>query len=510
MKYFLMVLGIFLLVAPKAYCQPDYQWHTFYGSNIVGAAGTDRAYAVTFDTGGNTYTTGMSESNWTDPGIPAPLHAHSGVTNVFILKLNNAGVYQWHTFFGGADVCYGFDITIDTGNNLYVTGFSNSTWNGPLAEPPLNPYSGSTRDFFVLKLNSAGVYQWHTFFGGANTNEGSGIACDNVNNVYVSGFSDNGWNGPLAEPPINGHAGGRDLFILKLDPAGAYQWHTFHGSAGNDESFNIDTDANNSVVAGGYSDAAWNGPGAQPPLHPHSGGKDSLVLKLDSAGAYQWHTFYGSAASDEARGIRTDPTGNVYACGNSSGTWQGDGGTDPLHAYSGSADHMILKLNASGVYLWHTFYGTNADNDYANDLVLDVNNDVYIAGRSYGTWQGDGGEEPLHAFSGFRDIAVMKLDTNGGYEWHTFYGAINGDDRGQDTVLHNGALYVVGRSSATWTGDGGNPPLHAFAGGPGDAYILRFDVPLLFEAATPVPDAFRMGYYSFGRSAGRAVDSHDP
>ena len=32
------------------------------------------------------------------------------------------------------------------------------------------------------------------------------------------------------------------------------------------------------------------------PLHAHSGGPayDMFVLKLDTNGAYQWHTFYGA------------------------------------------------------------------------------------------------------------------------------------------------------------------------------------------------------------------------
>ena len=36
-------------------------------------------------------------------------------------------------------------------------------------------------------------------------------------------------------------------------------------------------------------------PGGQSPLHPHSGAEDVFVVKLDSGGAYQWHTFYGSS-----------------------------------------------------------------------------------------------------------------------------------------------------------------------------------------------------------------------
>ena len=59
--------------------------------------------------------------------------------------------YQWHTFYGSAggnDLGYG--IAVDTSGNVYVTGDSNATWNGPGSTAPLNAYSGSD-DIFVLK-----------------------------------------------------------------------------------------------------------------------------------------------------------------------------------------------------------------------------------------------------------------------------------------------------------------------------------------------------------------------
>ncbi len=497
MKKILILTIVTLLFSTKAFSQPTYQWHTFYGSAVGGALGTDRGYGAALDSSGNIYTTGMSESTWNGPGNQAPIHAHSGITNVFVLKMDSSGNYQWHTFFGGTtpNDCYGFDMASDSAGNLYITGYSEAAWNGPSAQAPIHAFSGGgARDFFVLKIDSNGAYQWHTFYGNNVFNEGSGIICDSSNNVYVSGASSGTWNGPAAAAPLNAHAGNRDIFVLKLNSAGAYQWHTFYGSAGdNDESFVIDADSTGNVVIGGYSNSSWNGPGPSAPRHAHSGGKEITVLKLNSAGAYQWHTFYGSAASDEIRGIRTDAAGNVYACGNSQGTWQGDGASGPIHAYSGAADHMILKLNNSGVYQWHTFYGSAGANDYPNDLVLDTNNDIYIQGRSYATWQGDGATAPLKAFSGYRDISIMKLNSNGVYQWHTFYGDA-GDDRGADIVLASPSLYVVGRCSATWNGDNpGDTPLNAYAGGPGDAFVLKTEYPFC-QSSGNYPDLIRMGH----------------
>ena len=118
-------------------------------------------------------------------------------------------------------------------------------------------------------------------------------------------------------------------YPLTIDPA--YAWHTFYGSSGTDYGQGIAVDGSGNVYVTGYSLATWGFP-----LHPHSGGYDIFVLKLNSSGAYQWHTFYGSSGEDEGYGIAVDGSGNVYVTGDSQATWNGPAGENPLHAYSGN------------------------------------------------------------------------------------------------------------------------------------------------------------------------------
>ena len=72
---------------------------------------------------------------------------------------------------------------------------------------------------------------------------------------------------------------------------------------------------------------------------------------------------------------------------------------------------MLLKLDRSGTYQWHTFYGSG-EGDYAYTLALDGSDDMYVAGHSYATWDGPGGQAPLHAHSGdwdnLADIAKVE------------------------------------------------------------------------------------------------------
>jgi len=143
-----------------------------------------------------------------------------------------------------------------------------------------------------------------------------------------------------------------------------------------------------------------------------SGYDSGYPLVVDHS--YQWHTFYGSYDYDDSIGIALDISGNVYIAGHSYVGWQGRSGENPLHNHNGvvgKSNIVVLKLNSSGAYQWHTFYGSQPFYfpDFAG-IALDAAGNVYVTGGSDATWQGPSGENPLHKYSGgFGDIVVLKL-----------------------------------------------------------------------------------------------------
>jgi len=446
---------------------PSYAWHTFYGSEDY-----DDGNAVVTDGSGNVYVTGVSGSTWNGPTGQTPLHPHSGSYDIFVLKLNSSGAYQWHTFYGseeGYDV--GNAVVTDESGNVYVTGISGSTWKGPIGQTPLHSHSGSA-DIFVLKLGSSGAYRWHTFYGPSEWDDGKAIATDENGNVYVTGTSLETWNGPALQSPLHAYSGSDDIFVLKLNSSGAYQWHTFYGSGTYDYGNAIATDGNGNVYVTGTSFESWNGPDLENPLHAYSAGDDIFVLKLDSGGAYQWHTFYGSGIYDYGNAIATDGSGNVYVTGTSFESWNGPDLENPLHAYSGSNDIFALKLDSGGAYQWHTFYGSS-EWDHGNAIVTDGSGNVYVTGISVSSWNGPDGQSPLHAHTGYSDIFVLKLDSSGPYQWHTFYGSNDLDNGYGIAADGSGNVYVTGTSSESWNGPAGESPLHANSGGYDDIFILK-------------------------------------
>jgi hypothetical protein len=78
-------------------------------------------------------------------------------------------VMIWNTFMGGGGTDGAVSIAVDDHGNIYVAGYSTSTWG-----TPINPYAAGY-DAFVARLDPDGTRRWHTFLGGTGNDHGYGI-----------------------------------------------------------------------------------------------------------------------------------------------------------------------------------------------------------------------------------------------------------------------------------------------------------------------------------------------
>jgi hypothetical protein len=448
---------------------PTYAWHTFYGQS-----GDDYGTSVAVDSSGNVYIAGYSSASWTGPVTavhPDPIHSHSGSNDIFVLKLDSSGNYQWHTFYGSTGSETNPSIAADRNGNVYVGGSSIYGWQGDGNISPKHAAAGGGwSNFFVLKLNSAGAYQWHTFYGGsANNSTATSIALDSNGNAHVAGYCTGTWFGASGESPLRAYrTGGADVCVIKLTSSGEYAWHTFYGSDINDWAYGIAVDGSSNVYVTGFGLAAWTGTPTITPINAFNGvNYDMFVLKLNSSGAHQWHTFHGSSNNDYGYAIAVDNSSNVYVTGSGISTW----GSNVIDAHSANADRHLLKLNSNGVYQWNTFWAGGSGDSVG--IALDKNNNIYVTGYDWLTW----GTSPLHSHtSGDYDITVAKFNTGGARMWNTFYGAASAEDKGVGIAVDvNGSVIVTGTSAATWQGDGVTPPtdpLHTFNAA-NDIFVLK-------------------------------------
>lgn len=112
------------------------QWNTF-----LGGSGTDNFNGIAVDGSGNVYVGGNSNATWG----ASPWRAYSG-WDVFAASLNSGGSLLWNGFLGGAGTDGTGSIAADSSGNVYVAGYSTSTWGSPL-----NPVS-TANDVFVTKI----------------------------------------------------------------------------------------------------------------------------------------------------------------------------------------------------------------------------------------------------------------------------------------------------------------------------------------------------------------------
>ncbi len=437
-----------------------YYWHTF-----MGGAELDEARAMELDAAGNILVAGISLDAWDGPSGQSPVNAFYADQEITVAKTSKTGAYLWHTFHGAGGLDDVYDMAVSPDGKIAVTGFSQLAWKGPGDIDPKHAHSGAY-DIFVLCLAADGSYLWHTFYGtSTNFNEiGLAVTWDATGNVVVSGMTDDSWQGPgtPAADPLHGFTGDNDLFVLKLGGDGAYQWHTFYGSSAFDDARGVTTDPDGNIYVTGVSRESWTGPLAESPLNNHAGGgnEDVLLMRLSPAGTYAWHAFYGSSSIDRGNDVALDQSGNLYLSGESAESWDFPyGPTPPLHAYNGGLDILVMKLvpaPTSVAYVWHTFHGSG-DNDSGRRLSVGTAG-LVVGGFSGGSWNGPSGEGALNAYAGSNDIVGLGLTTNGAYQWHAFFGSNLADKGFGVAVDANGNITLAGSSAGSWTGPGGVAP----------------------------------------------------
>ena len=153
-----------------------------------------------------------------------------GSSDVFIAKLNSAGVFVWGKQIGGAQIDAVRDITTDANNDIYLTGFFSGTSDFDPGMATSNLTSQWGYDQYVLKLDDLGSLSWVSQLGNMNNAEISGYAIDvdASGNVYTTGqFSgtvdlDPGVGSVTYTSTSANMMGGGDLFVSKLDNAGIF------------------------------------------------------------------------------------------------------------------------------------------------------------------------------------------------------------------------------------------------------------------------------------------------
>ncbi|MBK8414372.1 MAG: SBBP repeat-containing protein [Bacteroidetes bacterium] len=93
-----------------------------------------------------------------------------------------------------------------------------------------------------------------------------------------------------------------------------------------------------------------------------------------------WARNFSGADYETAFSVAADISGNVFVTGSFDGTSDFDPGSGVNNLTSaGFQDIFVVKLNASGNFVWAHQLGSVAD-DYGNSVAVDATGNLYLAG----------------------------------------------------------------------------------------------------------------------------------
>jgi len=340
------------LSAGVAIAQPEKVWSRSYGGN-----GFDKLNGIVQAPDGGFVATGVSDS------------VSAGGTDVWLMKINEAGDLLWRKSFGGADIDGGNTI-IATDSGYVILGYTRS-------------FGAGRYDFWLIGTDLDGDSLWsHTYgFDGDDIGE-SIIHCRS------GGFAICGRRELIANGACEG-------WIIRTDELGDSLWSSIHETDWASEDYHrlIQT-ADEGFVATGFS------------VQRH-GVQNYFIVRYDSLGAEMWNRGYGVDVGNNNRDYSSD---QCYAV-----TQTQDGGF-ALAGYTeliGTDTNIwLLRLDENGDSLWSSYYG-GARTDVCFSMINRDDGGFLIGGYtfSYG--------------SGESDILAIRTDADGRLMWRQTYGSEN-------------------------------------------------------------------------------------
>jgi len=297
--------------------------------------------------------------------------------------------------------------------------------------------------WFTGSTAVAQSWDWASTAGGSSSDKGLDMDIDADGNLYVCGFYNFQANFDTINTP---NAFGKEGFIAKIDPSGAWQWVKIANGGWDERVLGICVDKVNEFVyaTGTTWYDVYSFGSCTPPSF--SGSADNIFVgKFDLNGNCIWTILAGGGADDHGYDLVTDQQGNIYLTGFISDEYFTNTtavfGSISVPIALGDSIAFVAKMSpADGSFQWvRTFDGTYRERD--NRIAVDSDANVYITGGFWGTKTL--GDTTITAVGG-QDIFVIKFDKDGNQIWTRTVGSPLGDRGNSITVDQNDNIYVTG------------------------------------------------------------------
>jgi uncharacterized protein (TIGR03437 family) len=293
------------------------------------------------------------------------------------------------------------------------------------------------------------VLVYSTYLSGSGNDYSYSVALDSAGLAYIGGYTTS-LDFPVLGAIQPAHKGNNDVFVTKLDEAGALVYSTYLGGAGPDNCYGIAVDSSGQayITGGTFSTDFPTTAGAFQTAN--QGGPDAFVAKLNITGsALIYSTYLGGNDNDLGYGIAVDPSGAAFVTG-----YTLSGNFPKLNAYQSTRngphnDAFIAKLKADGSGLLYSTYLGGSLDDQGNGIALDSAGQAYVIGTTLSS------DFPTAsafqtASGGGQDAFVAKLSATGNVLMYSSYLGGSGTESGNAIAVDaSQQAYVTGVTDST-------------------------------------------------------------
>ncbi|MEO8085832.1 MAG: T9SS type A sorting domain-containing protein [Bacteroidota bacterium] len=394
----------------EGYCQapPVFDWQ-----QSLGGSSYDAATKIFMANDGGYLLVGTTNSN------NGNVSGNHGLSDVWVVKLDPSGAFQWQHCYGGNKVDAAVSAVQMPDGKIFVLASANSD-NGNVS----NNHGGNanTSDVWLFAINSTGSLLWQKTFGGSAADAAHALIKTSDNNLLIGAGTES------TDGDVTGAHGNEDFWLLKVDTAGNLLWQKAFGGTGTDICNTVIETADGFLAAGSSTSNNCDVTG-------NRGGADYWIVKTDFSGNLVWEKSYGGTSNESAFSAITDSAGNFVICGYTSSS-----DSDVIENH-GSSEFWLLQLDTAGNKIMQaTFGGSNSDIAFS---IIKADEDGYLLAGTTSSIDFDLQNSQTH---GNEDCWLMKSDLAGNIIWTRAYGGSNSDRALSVLQTDDGGYVMAGYS----------------------------------------------------------------
>jgi len=267
----------------------------------------------------------------------------------------------------------------------------------------------SREDVHLMRTDPYGAMIWEKSYGGEDFDRGYAIVPAADGSFVI-----------LGETRSFG-AGGRDLYLIKIDPDGDEMWTRTFGGPDMEEAGAVQQTADGGYILTGRT-ASYG-----------AGGGDVYLVRTDELGNVLWSHTYGGEHSDTGYAVHETPEGDFVVL------------AEILHGENEytqqNPDIYLLKVDPAGNEIWsQTWAGEEAQGGY---VLLPLSDGNYLVTGLYAATTSASAIDPL----------FIQIDSEGKIIWNRTIGDPNATDYGMDVIqTSDGGFVLTGLSSKSGRG----------------------------------------------------------